>query len=83
MFKKIDPQEKITRLFEAWVEREYGDNSFPQFEASEKFFQWYFKRPDLFLNDFKNMGDWIKRASHEGKFKWIEKKDRRNYYKKL
>lgn len=79
-FKKIDPQPKITTLFKAWVEREYGKKPFPQFEAAERFFQWYFKRDDLFLNDFKNMGDWIKRASADGEFTWDGKRNGRNHY---
>lgn len=56
----IDPQRKVAEAFRKFVKETYGDEPFPQFEATEKFFQDYFNT-NLKLNDFKNMIGYVKR----------------------
>lgn len=47
-------EEGIYNVFLGFLENTYGDEEFPQFEAAERFFQYFFNTK-LRLNDFKNL----------------------------
>jgi hypothetical protein len=83
MYKEIDPNKSISNEFDHFVKYHYKDKPFPQFEATGKFFQWYFQT-DLKLNDFKNMIGYVKRQARDTKkYKFVKKEKNRNFYKKV
>jgi hypothetical protein len=75
--KKILPQTAIQNEFKKFVKRRYKKKEFPQFIATEEFFQWYFET-DLKLNDFKNMIGFVKDSED---FEHVRTDKRRNYYR--
>jgi hypothetical protein len=78
MKRRILPNKNISDIFDEFVKEQYGEKEFPQFEATQKFFQWFFNT-DLKLNDVKNMIGYVKKSD---KYEFTYNDGKRNYYKR-
>lgn len=62
----INDKRDVEYLFLKFVQDNYNGKEFYQFEAGEKFFQWFFKT-ECKLNWFKNNSGYIKNNAHGSK----------------